>query len=274
MKLNQLLQKSLRMLLALLVVGAFLAPANEAKAQFPKSFPTLSLTGEDNGYDKSWYPDGRMRITLAKSESDQKEVLVPVFIKWKEVRDQATNNTKHIYTFSMKLRYDGALFEPIGIITDNPNIPDTERFVKGENRTIGSSFDITFNSYADNNFLNWLGIDNPKHNKNQNGATMKIVGESARPLPQTLVNDRAVFKPFFYVKMKVKETLTKETFKKGYTTWFIIDADSIYYNSVQVSGAPNYVGVAGVDMSTTNPLWPTFPYKKGSLMVVTQEKIP
>lgn len=274
MKLNQLLQKSLRMLIALLVVGAFVVPAKEAKAQLPNALPTLSLTGENRGYDKAWYPDGRMRITLRKSAADQKEVLVPVFIRWKEIPDPMTGQTNHIYSFSMNLRYDKSVFEPIGIVTENPNLPDPSRFSADERGTVAHTFDITFDTYDDEKFLHWLDINDPNNTKNKNGATMKIVGVSPRPLPSTLDNGREVYKPFFYVRMKVVPEMTAETFKKGYMTWFIIDADSLYYNKVQVPAAPDYTGVGGIDMAKSNTLWNTEPYRKGALMVVTQDKFP
>ncbi len=272
MKLNQILQKSMRALLALLLVGGLAAPTNSLFAQLATQLPTLSLTGEDNNFNPYWYPDGRLTVAPSKSKDYQSEVLVPVFISFKEQADPLTGATKHIYSFSMKLRYDNKVFKPVRIQTFHP-VLDDPKFRSNDRRTIGASFDMKFNTYNDTTFLHWLDI---KGEQNNNGAVMKIVGESGTPLPSTLNEKNAqVFKPFFYVVMKVLPTLSEEDNKYlNKITWFILDADSIYYNHVRTIGSPNYNNIAGVDMNKTNELWASEPYRKGSLMAKIQNKFP
>lgn len=46
-------------------------------AQYPK-VPVLSLTGQDNGYNDLWFPNGR--ILMPRNTEYEREFVVPVFI--------------------------------------------------------------------------------------------------------------------------------------------------------------------------------------------------
>ncbi len=272
MKLNQLLQKSFRLLTAMLLVGAIIIPTNSAFSQLAAGLPRLSLTGVDNSYNTNFYPDGRLTVAPSKSKDYQSEVLVPVFISFKEMPDPLTHSTKHIYSFEMKLKYDSQVFKPVKIQSFHPTLDDP-KYRNDDFRTVGAQFQYDWNTYADTNFLQWLDINGEQ---NTYGAVMKITGISAQPLPSTLdANGNEIFKPFFYVVMKVLPTLAEEDSRLlNKLTWLLIDADSIRYNDVWTISKPNYPNIAGIDMERTNELWTNEPYRKGTLMAKVQNKFP
>lgn len=274
MKLNKLLQKSFSMLVALLILGGIAIPANNAYCQPAADLPTLSLTGLDNSFNSNWYPDGRLTVAASKSKDNPSTILVPVFIRYKEKQDDFTHSTKRIYSFDMKVKYDHKVFKPIRIIAEHPLLDDP-KFPNPDlgRHTVGKQFQFDFSTYNDTNFLQWLDI---RGEQNKNGSVMKIIGTSAQPLPSTLdARGNEVFRPFFYIVMQVLPTLSEEDSRLlNKITWFVIDADSIYFNKIRTVAGPNYPNVAGINIEKTNELWANEPYRKGTLMAKVMNKMP
>jgi hypothetical protein len=79
MRISVLIRNSKQLMALLLVAGFMFTAAYTTQAQTRPIVPMLSLMGEIDGYNKEFYPDGR--IVIPPSEENPREFLVPVFIE-------------------------------------------------------------------------------------------------------------------------------------------------------------------------------------------------
>ena len=235
MKLNKLLQNSYRLFMVMMLsVVALPSAFNQLNAA---AFPVLSLSGGPQ-YNNDWYPfDGRMVLAPSPETSSLTEVLVPVFIQ------NTDENKDNIYSFRIKLKYDSDIFEPVGIQSFHPSLNDPKFTKANPNaeakfRTVGNDFQFTYDTYEDSKYSALTGFL-PGRSK-----AMKIVGTSSKPLATT-IDDQGAYKfyPFFYVKMKVKKRAAVGT--PQFESYLMVDGDSVYFNDKLMTGAENYLNLAG-----------------------------
>ncbi len=263
MNLNLLLQRSYRLILAILLFTIVAVP--QAYSQSYNN-PLLSLVGADGDWNEDWYPDGR--LTLSPSlEGQPTEILLPIFIRYYSAGEK-------IYSMSFSVKYDSRMFEPISVQTYNPKLNDPK--FPDAAYTIARDFNFTMKTHRDTTFLHYLDITNPTDDNNKNGASVKIVGISSHPLPNT--SDDAInstYQVLCYLRLKVKPVLGVDNSLLGRSTYIMFNQDSIYYNDVRITGNPDlYPGLAGLRMEKTNPLWNTEPIKPGVIIANIGDKMP
>lgn len=262
MNLNLLLQKSYRLLLAIMLTAIIAVPSAYSQSY---NNPLLSLVGADGDWDDNWYPDGR--LTLSPSLPGQAtEVLVPIFIQYYSAGEK-------IYTMSFSIKYDKRMFEPISVQTFNPKLGDPK--YTDDAYTWGKDFDFTMKVYKDTTFLHYLDITDPDNDNNKNGAAVKIVGISGKPLRNTNNGTTQQFKILCYLRMKVLPVVNVDNDLIGRPSYILFNQDSIFYNDVRITGDPTvYPGLGGLRMETTNPLWNTDPLKPGCIQTIIKDNLP
>ncbi len=180
---------------------------------------------------------------------------------------------------SFVLKYDDRMFEPIGVQTFNPNIPDDKYLGQAGDykyETIGNQFQFTMNpSYRDTTYLHYLDITDP-NSDNRYGKAMKVVGISSMPLPNTAETSLDTrFKILCYVKFKIKPVLGVDNTLLGKPSWILFDENKIFYNDTRITGNPDlFPGLAGLQMYETNPLWSTEPQKPGVIIAIIKDNLP
>jgi len=100
-----------------LILGMFLAAGNSANSQnlrIPRA-PVLTLTGEDAGFAKDWYPDGR--VWLPASGNSPREFLLPVWIdnRWLTYPETPKYQADPIRSFTFGIIYDSSALRAVGV---------------------------------------------------------------------------------------------------------------------------------------------------------------
>lgn len=216
----------------MLVMGFSFATIEKAQAQNPE-IPVLTLTGEQNGYNKELYPDGR--IWVAPSDNGPREFLVPVFIKnnWRaSATMHPTLNPEPIKSFKFHMFYDSTMVRAIGYQTI---VDDVYEFESWENddevvKAIADGFQITTDDKQDKSYLEDImpnaSVENKKH-----GRRYTITGSTADSLPTNPLNRRNVFTPLIFVKFRVIPNATNPLTK---IAPIYIGREEISYNGLNI----------------------------------------
>ncbi|GAB5464913.1 MAG: hypothetical protein Kapaf2KO_03490 [Candidatus Kapaibacteriales bacterium] len=174
-----------------------LGAVTTVKAQFVDvELPKLSLTGEGNGYNDDWYPDGRIRVP--QSEGQPRQFLVPVFIEnqWdpSESARIINGNTgafiaevrpEGITSFEFSVFYDSSAVRFLDVVSTGQihNLIE-ENDVEDSYDPIAAQWDIKTYTRQDTNYLKYL-LQNPSNVDRTKGWKTTITATSSRPLPLT-----------------------------------------------------------------------------------------
>ncbi len=229
MKLNLLQNKGNRILIGLLLVFSFLlVQIDNVHSQIPQ-MPKLSLTGADNSWDESWYPDGR--IWLPASVESSREFLLPVFItnQW-HLYDASADiyQPDPIKSFQFTVLYDSSSIRAVGIQKFGPRDADMGY------EPLAKNFNISWDDNKDWAYKLYL---NPgtRYEDYTKGRGLRIVGTSTMPLPNTDL-DAEEYKVLLYIRFRI---VPKDGQPGGFgaTAGFspiIIKNDTIKYNDLNV----------------------------------------
>lgn len=242
MKGNKLQSIGLKLFGLVLLAGIFSFNAQESFSQERPSLPLLSLTGADNDYDASWYPDGR--IWLPQSAGQPREFLLPVFIQneWYPRKVQSGNppfNDTIIYpvdptySFQFKIHFDSSAVRAVGLQTFGPRHvlpPNDPMFI--DYAPLASDFNLDMQIERDTNYLKYLFEPIPANKVDRDkGWVIRITGSSSKPLPIT-----SEFKVLLYVKFRVQpEFGNPNNPPTAGNTPIYIGNDTIMYNKLNIS---------------------------------------
>ncbi len=229
MKFNNLHQRSIGLIFALLLVGFISMLTENAFSQSRPSIPLLSLTGAADGWNDVWYPDGRVWIPPSKG-NEVREFLLPVFVKnqWKsypQTADQYKADPIHSFKFSML--YDSSAIKPVDIQTFHPvNDPLDPRFRYAPD-PLAKDFIVDWEVFHNHSYREFVNPSTPLQDKLK-GREIVITGMSSNALPNS--DDYEVL---LYVRFQViaKEGLVGTARK----TLIYINADEIMYNDLNVA---------------------------------------
>ncbi len=116
-----------------LLMAMLTAMGTDAVAQQRPELPIVSLTGQQAGWERAIYPDGRIWVPR-RGVNGERILTVPVFIKncW---RTTEAFEAFPIYSFKMKLQFDSSALEFVGIEKNGPAIPPLKHVKTGGSRT-------------------------------------------------------------------------------------------------------------------------------------------
>ncbi|MGQ9819651.1 MAG: T9SS type A sorting domain-containing protein [Candidatus Kapaibacteriales bacterium] len=253
--------------------------------------PRLSLTGADNDYDATWYPDGRIWIPPSVDPNHPREILVPVFIENKWYTHPETQDiyiADPIKSFQFKVFYDSTALRAIGVQTFGSrrlNYFTDEKFAY---HTLAKDFQISWMDDRDTNFRKYLNPYTPLQDKNK-GRAIRISGVSTNPLPVS-----EGFSVLLYIRFMLVPKAGQPIGIASNTPLYI-GPDSIIYNDLNVrTEAPfkkfrptwkgrdvqqDYpdpdakTGLAGIDNSAY-PNWNVEPYLPGVIYLRISDNTP
>lgn len=254
MKRHFLQNRGIRAVLGmLLIAGVFAASTDNLGAYDKPEIPYLSLTGEYDGYNTDWYPDGR--IWLPASDDGPREFLLPIFMenRWYSYRTKTSNDedtiryyADPIYSFQFKILYDSAALRAVGVQKFHPALdPDDDRFTAlgMPYDPLAKNFSIAWDDYKDYDFKKYLynaqgvQVDPPDQTISEElkkGRAIRIVGTSTTPLPNTNLQSPE-FKVLLYVKFQViPEARSITGVGDAGKTPIIIANDTIKYNDLNI----------------------------------------
>ncbi len=226
-----------------LIAIIFVTATDNAVAQKPR-IPVLSLLGQDNGYEKSYYPDGR--IWVPPSLDETREFLVPVFIfnQWFSYKDAFGNMryvVKPITSFDFSLFYDESAVRAIGVETIHPSYMN----FADDDQPLANGWTIDIEDAKDNTYWEYFNPSKPITDK-EKGRRVKIAGTSITPLPNTDLFS-IEYKILLYVRFQV---ITKygsaDLFNKK--TPMYLDTRVIRYNDLNVCTQRAYEGMLDYDI--------------------------
>jgi len=256
-------------------------------AQFDKpDVPYLSITGQDAGYDKDWYPDGR--IWLPASSNGPREFLLPVWIenRWVTYPQNAQRfQADPIYSFEFTLLYDSTAIRAVGVQKFGPRDADLGY------EPLAKSFNISWDDNRDTNRYKVYLNNNVAWQDKQKGRAMVITGSSTTdPLPHTDLNSRE-WKVLMYIRFRVIPEVNKPLGAAGNTP-IIIDNHVIRYNDwnirtdnpfeklrkLNVPGVEQYdprefTGLGGINNSDKS-IYNIEPSKEGVIYLRITDRIP
>ena len=253
-----------QLFLSTMLILAFLAvvPKNAVAQDYVRpALPVLSLTKSDGGYDKIWYPDGRIRIPVTKSGETAREFLMPVFIdnKWLHYTENENSRNLYIpdniYSFEFKILFDAEAVMPVGVETIHP-FPDKDdpRVLNYEGyyyEPFAKDFEIQWNVYKNMEYTELFFPGDDEHaptKTRERGKSIKIIGKSSAALPNT-ASDAEDFGVLLYVRFKVlmeKDLITVEQ-RESLLSPIHISTDSIMYGM-----SPDYDSYTSTGGKTIN----------------------
>lgn len=232
-----------------LLMAMLTAMGTDAVAQQRPELPIVSLTGQQAGWERAIYPDGRIWVPR-RGVNGERILTVPVFIKncW---RTTEAFEAFPIYSFKMKLQFDSSALEFVGIEKNGPAIPPLNL----PKPALAKDFFIEANVARDTTYQNV--INSPTENRLR-GKRILITGTSGRPLPQTgditTPCDQRPFVELFYVKFRVVANPGANPVSAR--TPLIMTNDTLMYNDFDIAREapfPNdpppgrYAGLGGID---------------------------
>lgn len=230
-----------------LAIAAFILFMNvNAFAQIsrPQS-PKLSLTGQNQGYDSDIYPDGR--FWAAPSNSQDREILVPVFIQNNfYTMNAAEYIVPPIYSFKFSMYYDSASLKATGIQLTHPNyMEDFLRLSGTIDEDPPFAFGWTVDWYDRPDSLYWYYLSPGKwidNQTNQNfegkrGRKITITGNSIMPMRHNNPGPGDEWYVLLYIKFKVigKEVIGDPYSLSTLSTPMYISPDEIVFNNLDVT---------------------------------------
>jgi hypothetical protein len=235
--------------IVLLMVALTSISSTQLIAQADKpELPTLTLTGAGNGWNSTYYPDGRIWVPR-RGTNGPRQLLVPVFIKncW---RTTSTYEAFPIYSFKFKVQYDSVALQFVGIEKNGP--------LRGNQLQplgcLAKDFEFSADIARDTTYQDVIGA--PAVNRYR-GKRVMVSGFSAKPLPQTGdPSTSCETRPYVeLVYLRFNVTANPADGLSGLTP-LILTNDTLYYNDFQVGFEktfPNdpvpgtYAGLGGVD---------------------------
>lgn len=245
--------QSVRRLLSTFALIAMSVFAVSANAQLIRpEVPRLSMTGQEGGYNSSFYPDGRLWVAK-EGTNGPREILVPVFLKncWTPTRLAPNNYPQPIYSFNFKLQYDSTALMPVGIVTRGPIYEGSHPNViyrESDRPTLADGWQLTWDVAVDSTYQVQTGLISPSNPNRLRGKRIRIAGQSTRALaptgnPTSQACDAFNYVPLVYVKFRVVGLPGSGV---SDVTPIILTTDSIYYNTLRAAyespfpGDPNY----------------------------------
>jgi len=266
-------------LLALLTgIGSQVATAQTNKPELP----TLSLTGEGDGWKIAVYPDGRIWVPR-RGNNGERTLIVPVYIKncWRSTADY---EAFPIYSFKFKVQFDSTALEYMGVEKNGP----TRGSIMNPTQCLARDFEFTSHVARDTTYQS--AIAGPLENRLR-GKRVLISAVSSKPLPQTgditTSCEQRPFEELVYLKFRVIANPASNPVSAR--TPLIITNDTLFYNDFQVGHelpfpndpAPSrFAGLGGTDNyffdqfnqeQIRDPLRPSRP---GMIWVEVTDEIP
>ena len=266
---NFLHQGSVKVLLGIILIfGFILGTADKAYSADKPSVPKLSLSGDEEGYNEKWYPDGMVRMVPSDhvgNHSEAKlrgrEFLLPIFIdnKWTkypgigETIDGKNGSLKgdmyvpdEIHSFEFKLQYDSSVLRPIAIQKFHPyEDEDDEKYQTAAGdyyEPLAKDFHVEMDDWKDTSYRWFIFGDEPTgSNDKKKGRTLKITGTSTKPLPHCDL-DASDYRILLYVKFRIVTTGGTSQPKPIY-----IMNDTIRYNDMNVCMDCPFIEFRGLD---------------------------
>jgi len=229
MKFNNLHQRSVGLLFALLLIGFISMLTENAYSQIRPAIPILSLTGASDGWNEDWYPDGRIWIPPSKG-NEVREFLLPVFVKnqWKTYPQTAfMYQADPIHSFKFSMLYDSSAIKPVDIQTFHPvNDPLDPRF-RFKPDPLAKDFIIDWEIFTNHTYREFVNPSTPLQDKLK-GREIVISGMSSNALPNS--DD---FEVMLYVRFQViaKEGLVGTARK----TLIYLKSNVIMFNDLNVA---------------------------------------
>ncbi|MBM2813278.1 MAG: C-terminal target protein [Ignavibacteria bacterium] len=289
MKRYFLQNKVIRLLFGLLLLSAiFLVEIETTNAQQLPQVPVLSLTGENDTYNKEIYPDGR--IWLPASINGPREFLLPVYVenRW-YTYNEASLIANPIYSFEFSVVYDSTAIRATGVQPFGDARLDHTPLASNFSMAWYDERDLTYKEYLD---------PGTTQAENEKGRAIRIVGTAtSNALPNTDLSAQD-FKVLLYVKFRIVATgvgaglftpiyispklikyndcniRTTHPFEKStvgpyYGLGKIVDpgANIIYYSTNP------YIGMGGIDNSTRSR-YATEPTLPGSIYLRFETTLP
>jgi hypothetical protein len=232
-----------------LLMAMLTAMSSDAVAQQRPELPIVSLTGQQAGWERNIYPDGRIWVPR-RGANGERILTVPVFIKncW---RTTEAFEAFPIYSFKMKLQFDSSALQFIGIEKNGPAVPPLNL----PKPALAKDFFFETHVARDTTYQNV--INSPIENRLR-GKRVLITGTSGRPLPQTgditTPCDQRPFVELFYVKFRVIANPGANPVSAR--TPLIMTNDTLMYNDFDIAREapfPNdpppgrYAGLGGID---------------------------
>jgi len=271
--------------------------ANAQQVTRPQS-PILSLTADNVGYNDAVYPDGR--FWAAPSTSQDREVLVPVFIQNNfYTMDPTEYIVPPIYSFKFSVFYDSAALKATGIQLTHPTyMADFLNLMGTIDEDPPFAYGWTVNWYDRPDSMYWYYLNPQKWLDNQlnqkfegrRGRRITITGNSIMPMRH---NEKGFGSDWFvllYIKFKVvgKEVVNDPTSLTTLSTPMYIAPDEIIFNNLDVTkqlayegfshiyspsvnahyaALPAFPGLAGLNNSDLDLYYALEPYKPGSIYI-------
>jgi hypothetical protein len=207
---------------------------NSYAAATRPSLPKLSLMGEDESYDKDYYPDGR--IWIPPTVTGAREFLVPVFITnnwftYQDAQGKSLYKVAPITSFEFSVFYNEKAIRAIGVEQVNPTNFDTGY------DPLAKDFTIKTDDAKDPYY--WYYINPQKWadaKDNLDGRRIVITGTSIKPLPTT---DPEIieYKVLCYIRFRVVAVRAdgNSGFNLIQTTPIYIDNRTVRYNEMNVA---------------------------------------
>lgn len=249
MKRYFLQQRSALLIGVLIIALGIIAPSFLAHAQSADkpALPVLSLTGSDGKWNTNFYPDGRVWIPASDSKNSPREFLLPVFVenRWAKYNTEAGKiyDPDPITSFSFTLQYDSSALRAIGYSLEHPVVNDEVfdiRYMDGTGlyKPLANKFNISWYDEVDESYKLYLR-PNLQISERRRGRSVKIVGTSTTPLPNTDLNSPGDFKVLLYVKFRVIPTKDNPATQGGNQP-IIIKTDTIMWNKLNVCQDPPF----------------------------------
>ncbi len=239
-----------------LLILAFIVLSNvNANAQKPLS-PRLSLTGENVGYDANAYPDGR--FWAAPSTSQDREVLVPVFIQNNFYTMDATQYiVPPIYSFKFSLFYDSAAVKATGIQLTHPTYMEDFLYLNGtvdEDPPFAYGWTVDWYDRPDSTYWYYLNPQKWEDNRlsqtfeGKRGRRITITGHSIMPMRHNEENFQDQWFVLLYIKFKIigKEIVGDPSGYASLNTPMYISNSEIKFNNLDVTKQLAYEGFSHI----------------------------
>jgi hypothetical protein len=227
--------------LGLIILGLFLfAGVNTAISQTtldkPEA-PVLTLVGdENNAYNKTYYPDGR--IWLPPKANGEREFLLPVWIdnKWRYYPNTTPKYKPFdITSFSFGIMYDATAIRAVGVQKFGPID------AKEDEEPLAKHFNISWYDVKDMSYKEIFYDDpnpqRPPFAERDKGRLIRVTGTStSNPLA---VTDKGDFKVLLYVRFMVLPEVGSGQLSPKPPTY--IKNDTIRYNDWNVAIEPPFM---------------------------------
>ncbi|HRP02223.1 MAG TPA: T9SS type A sorting domain-containing protein [Candidatus Kapabacteria bacterium] len=213
--------------------------------------PKLSLTGEEESYDKAFYPDGR--IWVPPTVSGAREFLVPVFVtnnwfSYKNAEGVANYKVEPIKSFKFSVFYNDKAVRAIGVETIHPS------YVPADRDPLAHSFTIKTDDVEDDYYWYFINPNKWSDTKDkEDGRRIVISGTSLKELPETDPMGET-YEVLLYVRFRVMAK--KEGGSSGFnliqTTPIYIDNREVKYNELDVAKQFAWEGMVDYDTAGQN----------------------